>query len=208
METYHKIETLFKRDDKFKVDIARLGNPVIGTINKWVATEKIDGTNVRVCIDTENKITIGGRTDRAQMPTDLLGYLHEYFTVEKLAGLRIDDDPTQIVLYGEGYGNGIQKGSGYRNDKGFILFDVCINDKWWLDDNAVTSIASKLKIPRVPILGIMSLDEIVTIARNGFPSIAAEQNRQAEGIVARPIQPLFDHRHRRVIIKIKTKDFY
>lgn len=194
------------RDEKFKItDIVR--NPVFKTISQWVVTEKIDGTNIRVNLSVDDVLTFNGRTDNAQIPAELAMFITKEFTVEKLKALRIDDDKTSITLFGEGYGNGIQSGGYYRKDKGFILFDVLINNKYWLDDIAITTIAQKLNIPRVPILGIMSFDDIVSLVKTGFDSLCAEEKRRAEGIVARPIETLYDRRMKRVIIKLKTKDF-
>ena len=208
MKPYGKIETLFERDAKFKVDQTKFRNPVIGTINKWVVTEKIDGTNIRIHLSEDNEIRIGRRTDNAQLHADLLHYLHNTFTAIKLATIRKDDDPVSITLYGEGYGAGIQKGGGdYQEEKRFILFDVLIGDKWWMTDNAVTEIAQKLDIPRVPILGAWPMDRIIDLVKSGFDSQISEKVRPAEGIVARPLSPLFDHRGKRLIIKLKTGDF-
>ncbi len=74
---YHKIETLFDRDGKFVV--TRLRNPVYGQFKKWHVTEKIDGTNIRVTLTEEGKVVLGGRTDAAQIPADLIQYLYETF---------------------------------------------------------------------------------------------------------------------------------
>jgi hypothetical protein len=207
MKEYGRIDTLFARDEHFALT-DQLRNPVIGELKHWVVTEKIDGTNIRVCLTAEDEVLVGGRTDRAQIPGDLAAYLYRTFTPEVMKGLRRDDDPIQICLYGEGYGAGIQKGGGlYRKDKGFILFDVRIDDRWWLSDDAVTDIAVQLDIPRAPILGSWTLDHIVSAVREGIPSETAETARMAEGIVARPVMPLYDHRGNRLIIKLKTHDF-
>lgn len=206
MIKYPKIETLFNRDEKFKVT-EELRDPVYRTINQWVVTEKIDGTNIRINLSQDDVISFSGRTDNAQIPAELAIFITKEFTVEKLKSLRIDEDKTSITLFGEGYGNGIQGGGYYRKDKGFILFDVLINDKYWLEDRAVTEIARKLSIPRVPIIGEMGFDDIVFLVKIGFPSICAEEKRQAEGIVARPIETLYDKRMKRIIIKLKTKDY-
>ena len=59
-------------------------------------------------------------------------------------------------------------------------------------------------------LGEYSLDKIVEYVKEGFDSVVAEEEgtpRKAEGLVGRTIEPLFDKRGRRLIIKLKTKDF-
>lgn len=87
--------------------------------------EKIDGTNVRVFWNPNDAVPVkfGGRTDNAQMPTSLLNYLQNTFTLEKL--YKQFPSASQVILFGEGYGPKIQAcGSRYRDDVSFILFDV------------------------------------------------------------------------------------
>lgn len=203
---YGKIDTLFERDDKtFVVDPSRLRHPVYQTINQWDVTEKIDGTNIRVILSADGDVRFGGRTANAQLPADLLYYLIQQCPPEKLCPVFNLDGPTEAILFGEGYGAGIQKGGSYRPDKSFVLFDVLVGGKWWLDKNAVDDVATKLGIDTVPYLGRMTLSEIVELVRVPFPSKIG--SAMAEGVVARPIEPLFDRKGARVILKLKTKDF-
>lgn len=117
----------------------------------------------------------------------------------------VDGVPTDAILFGEGYGPGIQKCGGlYRADKAFILFDVLVG-KWWLDWESVNDVARKLGIETVPYLGLKTLDQIVEMVRTPFASQLG--TAMAEGIVARPIETLFNKRMERIIIKLKTKDF-
>ncbi len=209
MTEYHKIETLFERDPStFVVNPNILKASVLGTIREWDVTEKIDGTNVRVMLSATGEVAFGGRSDKAQMPADLVQYLVRTFSPDALkAALWLNpEEPVDAVLYGEGYGPGIQKGGGlYRSDKAFILFDVLIGGKWWLDREAVEDISRKLGIDAVPYLGRWQLSEIVKTVR--VPFLSQIGTAVAEGIVARPIETLFDKRLRRIIIKLKTKDF-
>lgn len=214
---YHKIETLFTRDGKFVVT-EELRNPVYGAFKKWHVTEKIDGTNIRVTLTEDGKVIFGGRTDAAQIHADLYRHLSETFTPEKMkAALWLPDEagepqPTRAVLYGEGYGAGIQKGGGlYRADKSFRLFDVLVNDKWWLDWANVEDVARKLDIKTAPYMGEWTLEDIVTQVKRGIPSAVAMEDggqvREAEGVIGRTIEPLFDKRGNRIILKLKTSDF-
>ncbi len=211
---YHKIETMFERDEKFNVQEGKLRNPVYGTIKLWRASEKLDGTNIRVYLTKEGKMKIGGRSDNAQIPTGLTEWIYENMPVEKLKDILWRPnkegviEPVDVVLYGEGIGAGIQKGGGdYSKEKIFVLFDVLVDEKWWLDYDAVIEIAGKLGIKYAPDLGLMTLEEIINRVKAGMSSVFAETEREAEGIVARPIENLFDKRMKRVIIKIKGCDF-
>jgi RNA ligase-like protein len=204
---YHKIDTIFERDPAtFVVDETRLKKPVLNTISEWDVTEKIDGTNIRVMLSEAGEVQFGGRSDGAQLPADLLMKLLRMFPADNLkSALWLDGVPTQAILYGEGYGAGIQKGGSYRPDKSFILYDVLAGGKWWLDKAAVDDVAAKVGIETVPYLGRMTLPQIVELVRTPFPSKIG--TAMAEGIVARPIETLFDRRGERLIIKLKTKDF-
>ena len=71
--------------------------------------QKIDGTNIRVMWQ-DGKLKLGGRTDNANIPADLVQLLYEAIDVRKLRDTFGD---TPVIIYGEGYGAGIQKGGGY-----------------------------------------------------------------------------------------------
>jgi len=206
--TYHKIETLFERDEKtFKVNPFKLKNLVYGIFKSWQFTEKIDGTNIRI-IWQNGKLSFGGKTDNAQIPADLIKHLYEIVSADKLKEIFPD---TSAVIYREGYGAGIQKGGGYSKTKEFIVYDILVDGKWWLNWENTCDVANKLVLKTVPFIGNMTLEEGVEMVRGGFCSILAKENTgeiiPAEGIVGRTIETLFDKKGSRIIIKLKTRDF-
>ena len=207
MKEYPKIETLLNRDPKtFKVITNQWRLPEFEYLqnNSWLWVEKIDGTNIRVAWDAqEKKITLGGRTDNAQTPTFLIKKLQELFTVEKLAGIF----PKQsMILFGEGYGARIQKGGGnyISNGVDFALFDVLVGD-WWLKFVDIEDVAVKLRIKAAPLISSGNLNDAIKFTQHGFNS--AYGNFQAEGLVLRPYVDLMTRSGHRLIAKIKTKDF-
>src|SRR5262249_36661744 len=207
MSEYHKIETLYERDEKtfrLKPELV-LKNPVYGLLKSWEFTEKVDGTNIR-CIwnHAEGKVTFGGKTDNAQIHADLVRYLYENIPVENMRQVFPD---ASAVLYGEGYGAGIQKGGDYSQTKKFILFDVLVDGKWWLNWANVCDVAAKLHLETVPFIGEMTLEQATDMVRNGFASRINGGKARAEGLVGRPKETLFDKKGARLIVKIKTKDF-
>ena len=205
MSEYHKIETLYERDEKtFKVFPGRLKNRVYGLIKEWEFTEKIDGTNIRCIWSPEGGLTFGGKTANAQIHADLIKWLYENVSAEKMREVFPD---TSAVIYGEGYGAGIQKGSGYSPTKKLIVFDVLVGEKWWLSWEDVCDVASKLGLDTVPFIGTMTLEAATDMVRTGFPSHLNGGIIQAEGLVGRPIEALFDKKGHRLIVKLKTKDF-
>lgn len=218
MTVYHKIETMFNRGENFNVIEAELRNPVYGTIKTWRVSEKLDGTNIRVYLLKDGTTKIRGRSDNADIKGDLIDWIQKNMPVEKLKEIFWKPnkegviEPVDVCLYGEGVGAGIQKGGGnYSKDKIFVLFDVLVGDRWWLDYDNVIDIAENLRIKYATDLGVMTLEEIIEKVKKGMPSIFAKQNTgidcESEGVVARPIETLFDKRMNRVIIKIKSVDF-
>ncbi len=203
MSEYHKIETIYERDpNTFKVKPGILKNRVYGIIKSWRWTEKIDGTNIRV-IWKDGKLSFGGKTDSAQIHADLVKYLYETFSVESMKAAFSEGD---VVLYGEGYGDGIQSGGELSATKKFILFDVRIGE-WWLSHENVADVAAKLGIDMVPDFGDMTLDEASAMVAAGFQSRLNGGKAKAEGLVGRPVEALFDKKGARLIVKLKTKDF-
>lgn len=207
MKEYHKIQTVFLRDPetKFKTLLpGQWAEPEFDYLqnNRWIFTEKVDGTNIRVMIQSDS-ITFGGKTDNASIPVFLVTRLSERFLpqADRLHAMFPDGG----CLYGEGYGAHIQKGGGnYRLYPDFVLFDVKVDD-WWLQRTSVEDVASKLSLDIVPIVGEGTLHNLVEVASYGFDSTWGDF--ASEGIVARPQTELKSRNGSRIITKIKARDF-
>jgi hypothetical protein len=168
---------------------------------EWTWTEKVDGTNVRVIWDGY-KVSLGGRTDDAQMPVVLIDALREMFP-EELMEQRFGATP--VVLYGEGFGPKINKGGGnYGAKPSFVLFDVKIG-QWWLMPNDTRDIASKLGIAHVPLVYTGSVHDAIKGVTTGLQSAWGEFS--AEGLVGQAPQGLLTRGGERILMKIKRKDF-
>lgn len=217
MTEYHKINALFKRDMSAPGKPLIMGDwavPEFGYLagNQWEFTEKVDGTNIRVNVFIKNGVVMYGfmgRTDNADIPKPLQAALDAMFTNRKEVTaefIRMNEERgiTNLTLYGEGYGPKIQNGGLYRKDQSFVLFDVKIGDFWLTREN-VDDIASKLGIDSVPTLGHGTLWDAINIVHDGLSSTWGDF--EAEGIVARPVVPLFNRQGNRIIAKIKARDF-
>ena len=208
MREYLKIETLYNRDTEGtkKLIEGSFRNETVEFLkdNEWVFTEKIDGTNTRIHWDGHH-VEFGGRTDRANIPTDLVNYLTKTFgTMEAEEMFEQKFGETDVILFGEGYGPKIQSGGAYRKDVSFILFDVYINGIW-LKRDAVEDIAKSFGIDVVPIIFTGNLQKAVDFVKTKPKSTIGTANM--EGVVGRPLVEVNDRLGRRVIIKIKVKDF-
>ena len=232
---YCKIHSVFKRTSRGLFIDGDWSRPEFGYLADcpWVWTEKVDGTNIRIGLDSDatpdppdytgpalRTFRIGGRTDRAQIPVTLLEAIGRLNLEPKMREQFPEGD---VTLYGEGYGARIQKGGGnYRPDQGFVLFDVRCG-RWWLQRRAVEEIAANLGINVVPLVlaasaGGVPLKEAVyefgawadaSFASND-PTYGVQSrwgNFRAEGVVGTPDVPLFARDGSRVIVKLKHKDF-
>lgn len=209
MREYHKIETLFERDEKTKkLIIGKFRNPTVEYLkdNIWQFTEKVDGTNIRIYWDG-HQVQFGGRTDKAQIPAHLVNRLNELFggeTNEELFEQKFGEN--EVELFGEGYGVKIQNGGLYRDDVDFILFDVMINGNYQPRES-VEDIANYFGIDVVPIVLEGTLQDGVDYVLNNRKSVVAKNGAEIEGVVGRPKVELNDRTGKRCIVKIKYRDF-
>jgi hypothetical protein len=211
---YHKIEGLYERDMEGTKEliIGKYRNPLVEYLKdcEWIFTEKIDGMNIRVVWDG-HKVAFYGRTNKAELPKDLVARLESYFggkENEQIFEQKFGETP--IIIYGEGYGAGIQKGGRYRSDKDFIMFDVEINGMY-LERESMEEIAMAFGVSVVPVISGMTLEGAITTIRiAGIISTVArgEAVVEAEGLVGVPKQRILDARGNRVIVKILTRDLY
>ncbi len=216
MLEYPKIETLYQRDKATgKVITSQLRLPEFGNIRRWQITEKIDGTNVRVGLLPGGVVTHSGRTENAQIPAKLLDYLQETFTLDKLQPVFAESPDSEVILFGEGYGERIHGGGAYRQGISFRLFDVLVG-QWWLEPEAIADVAAKLGILTVPVLGEIDFlpncaDELAKwLGHAGNSTVAIQDGGRgvrAEGIVARTVPMLFTRRGQRLMWKLKFQDF-
>ncbi|MDD4820760.1 MAG: RNA ligase family protein [Flavobacteriales bacterium] len=217
MDKYQKINTIFKRDECGKIILGEYSLPEFEYLSnlKWVATEKIDGTNISIQLlkinDTEWNMEFHGKTERAEIPKGIINRLSE---ITKDIDWNYIFPKSQvgdcISIFGEGYGTKIQAvGSDYIKDgNDFIIFDVLYNHKYWIDYTNIKDIANKLNVGVVPFVGEFTLHKAVDYVKEKHTSsISENKNLIAEGLVLQPEIPLYTKKGERVIIKIKYRDF-
>jgi hypothetical protein len=209
MREYNKIETIYERDinGTKKLIEGKYRNETVEYLanNEWEFTEKIDGTNIRIYWDG-HKITFGGRTDRASIPSHLVNKLNELFLNEETEQLFEQKfGEMEVTLFGEGYGTKIQAvGSDYRSDVGFILFDVLIGENYQSRES-VEDIAKAFALEIVPIVLRGTIQEAVDFIKTNPNSTIGKA--KMEGVVGRPKVELKDRCGHRLIVKIKCRDF-
>lgn len=210
MKTYEKIETMFRRDTNGSKKLLPgvWQNDTVRYLSAlpWEWTEKVDGTNIRVMWDGYN-VTFGGRTEKAQIPPNLIARLMELFGTEEAAQLFEQTfGEREVILFGEGYGGRIQGcGSKYHTDgEDFILFDLLISGNYQPRES-VERCAKTFGVKAVPVVGRGTLEQAVSFVRSNPLSLLGDL--PMEGVVCRPVYELLDRCGNRVIVKIKYKDF-
>lgn len=210
MRTYHKIQNIFNRETfgnnkLIENDYTNKTVEFLKDVN-WIWTEKVDGMNIRVYWDGF-KVSLGGRTDKADIPSHLKKRLEELFcTPEKEEIFESLFGEKEVILFGEGYGVKIQKGENYIDNVDFILFDIQIGNNF-LERKDVEDIASSFNIDVVPIVGHGTLEEAINFVKTKPMSTIGKKKAEMEGIVVRPSIELNERNHNRVIVKIKARDF-
>jgi ATP-dependent RNA circularization protein (DNA/RNA ligase family) len=229
MIEYPKIHSLYKREGHdFNINGVKPKNGRLlieeyaceefASIDRWILTEKVDGTNIRICMDKRigsDLIEFGGRTKDALIPATLMTHLQRTFTFDKMN--EVFEDSNYVVLFGEGYGPKIQSGGYYRKDQGFILFDIFCSG-WWLNRSAIEDIATQLGIPCVPLLHdpnhqyLWKKEDIVKFVQGKYLSDLALNTsgeiHEMEGIVARSEPLMMFRKGGPIMFKLKCRDFY
>ena len=205
---YTKIPNIFKRETfgKNKLIEGEYSSLELEYLkdNLWEFTEKVDGASQRIIWDGY-RVEFRGRTDKSDIPTHLMAKLEELFGGESKEEIFEQTfGKKEVILFGEGFGEKIQKGGGLYGPVNFILFDVYIGG-YWLDRKAVADIASKFGIDRVPPIFIGNLESGVNFIKTHPKSRL--RDAEMEGIVGRPLVQMFSRTGERIMVKIKCRDF-
>lgn len=204
-------------------------------------SEKVDGSNFSIWVDSNNNIKYARRTDFLNESDSFMGYTRALYNDnlnEKAILIRnelclrnIISNTDIVVIYGELYGGYynhlnikkindaicIQKRVDYAPDNHFYAFDILIqNDKfsYYLDDNLVIKLCDKVAMNREIILFEGTLEECLKYPNDGISKIGTNihnlpeiKDNIMEGIVIKPIFPLYFNNGKRVILKNKNYKF-
>ena len=149
------------------------------------------------------------------IPADLVKWLYENITPEKLAACfperRRRRHLRRRVRRRHPANGGLYAADQEVHRLRRVVIDTDIEHTrmggWWLSDENMRDVAGKLGLDAVPYLGEMTLEDATDKVRAGFRSSLNGGMAQAEGMVGRPIETLFDKKGHRLIVKLKTKDF-
>ena len=200
----------------------------------FVAREKIHGTNFSVII-TPDSISPAKRTGLITETEKFFGYedlMAKYKThfeeIQRFSGL-VNTGYT-LQIFGEYAGGNIQKEVDY-GDKDFYIFDVIFThgeDSTYMTDTNLTLFANHYKLKMAPLIGIGTIDELLKlpvefetnihkynkvfeksslIANTSKFILVDPKDNVSEGLVIKPINPMFLRTGSRIAIKYKTDKF-
>ncbi len=182
-----------------------------------VATEKIHGTNCRLAI-VDGEQFAGSHRVLRKMPEDEEEANNSlYWTpwsdkaVQSLMH-RLSTEHKQVILYGEIFGEGIQKLSYGVKKPEFIAFDLFVDGKY-MDFPDFQTLCFIWGVRTAPVVyaGPYSLEAIKDVASgrtlldsaDGLP----DERAIREGVVVRPMYERHDSRQGRVILKYVSDEY-
>lgn len=195
---YKVIQDPFVKDD--------YRNPMFFYLSNlpWTAKRKYDGTNIRIKWDGEQAI-VAGKTDKANIES--IPGLKE-FVEKRLLEERFEEhlgrDKT-FYLFGEWVGPKVQDNELGLEENDLILFDVKVEDGVWFSPENVIDFAENFGLSHFETYAehideADNLDELIGRVQKGAYA-------DFEGIVCEPLCQALDRQGRRVICKIKNKDY-
>jgi len=211
---YAKFSSPFKKDEKFKNMMDE--NQYLPE-GRWIKTEKIDGTNIRIILtkydeDKQRSIFVGSR--KLLLNQDDKGSKQYYDCIKdvnlnKLTEYFKDVDST-IIIYGEGYGAGVQKGGIYSQDKDFRVFDIRIGNAYQ-DFEYVEKVCIDNQLNIVPVIDtikVLTYGECLNSLEKFQDTLIKDgDGGRPEGIVYKFEPVLLNKYGERLIFKVKFKDF-
>jgi len=170
----------------------------------WIVTEKIHGANFSFWYDGEMFKTgsrnqfVGGDFYNCQEVID------KYQETVMLAHEAMCKKGDILTIYGELYGDGVQKGIKYGS-KDFMFFDVRVNNIPL--PYGIAMIISQMGLQSVPTIATGDFKSVLEI-NTEFPTVLnPELGNICEGVVIAPWEPRFLSNGSRVILKKKNKKF-
>lgn len=192
--TYTEIENL-----RNFPDVLLPGEPVI-------VTEKIHGTNCRVGV-VDGERMAGSKGVRRRKPEQYSASTYWFpWSVDAVAGLldRLAAEHTQVILFGEVYGPGVQALHYGRKDLGFRAFDLLVDGRY-LYSADFQRLCDEHGVETVPVFAEVPYSLEAVKALSAGRAFAGDHIR--EGVVVKPVAERTDPKTGRVILKYISDEY-
>lgn len=113
------------------------------------------------------------------------------------------------VVYGEIYGDGIQKNYTYgcdRGQRGLVLFDIMDDGKYLSPSDFITA-AEEMGLPTAPVLYVGPYDASLIKSLTVGDSVLAPQQKIREGVVVKPVAESKHPMLGRKVLKFVSDDY-
>lgn len=181
-----------------------------------IVTEKLHGTSARFFYDGE-KISIGTRNTElklenfidstgklVEIPSTAWHSVYKSLDIESKLKQLFDRHKTEISLYGEIIGRGVQDLHYGFETPTFFAYDIKIGDRYLSQLEFHLEVAN-LQLNNVPVLFSGKFTNDVLNLRLGKDTISNSHVR--EGIVIEPFRPRFDPELGRVKVKVISEEY-
>ena len=174
----------------------------------WQITEKIHGSNFSYWYDG-NEMKFASRNEfKNESFYNAQSVISKY--TENIKQLYINEVKEGfLIVFGELFGPGIQKGVNYGNLKDFRVFDIFSNGEYFNTDQTV-DLCLTYNLLHVPVIhNYCSFDEALEYPSE-FKSLVFPVEKEeniSEGIVLKPVNPRYFGNGSRVILKKKNEKF-
>jgi len=186
----------------------------------WIVTEKIHGANFCFCYDGKN-LQCGKRNSLLKDSEKFYNYevvLEKYKQkiINICSTILKQETAKQVVVHGELFGTGVQKGVFYSDEKEFAAFDISVirgDEEFYVCFEKFKSICNEFHLPIVPFLMKGTLDEALQfdpVFNSHVPNLVGASypdDNPAEGVVIKPTASFYLDNGKRAIIKNKNPKF-
>lgn len=218
-EKYNSIENSYRKKEIDEIVAHGFDNL------EWTVSEKVHGASFAIYCE-DGQVFFGKRSGFLGENENFFNHnrlISEQKITEKVLAASIN--AKQIIFYGELCGGSyphnnvrkyqvknVQKKVYYHPDIVFVCFDIKVNGKFINDDERVY-VCKKFEIPFLPILFRGSFQECLNYP-NEFQTKVPElfdlpeiKNNICEGVVIKPLSPVYFKNGSRVILKNKNSKF-
>jgi len=206
---YHSIENSY-RNKEIAMWIERF--PELEG-EEFILQEKIHGSNVQWMFDKNGTFSLGKRSG-------MIGEGENFFNIQNETSSKYMDvisvlrnfavgSKSNLNVYGEWFGEGIQKGVNYGKGKRIMFFDVRV-DGTLLPTVAMEDFFSELNIEdmMVPNFGVVTtIKEATEFPTRKVTLINPDGGSIIEGIVIKPYNKVYVYGHDVFMLKKKNEEF-
>ena len=176
----------------------------------WTVKRKLDGENIRIYWDGEQALW-NGKSNNFQCSAEFQNYMNNTF-IEEIFEEKFGREK-EVYIYGEHMGPKVQGNELGLDKDELVILDVEINGTF-LDKDGIINVASYFGVKSVydymdgALASIgEALDPIESSLEYFIWEVAEGELSDWEGIVCTPACNIKDHNGKRIIVKIKNKDY-